>query len=61
MKEKEFNKMVNRLTKRGFIELCPLCSGCVGDTVADVLKVFTNANFSVYQVEDDLFCLRINV
>ena len=63
MKEKKLaiNKILNTLTKKSFIEIEPLCGDCVGEMVNLVLEVFTTAHFDVFQIEDELYVLRISV
>lgn len=63
MKEKKLaiNKILNTLTKKSFIEIEPLCADCTGEIVKLVVDVFTTAHFDVFQIEDELYCLRISV
>ena len=63
MKEKILtpSKIVNVLEKRSFIEINPICADCIGNLVPIILDVFCNAHFDIFQVEGNLYVLRISV
>lgn len=63
MKEKDLSmkRIINKLGKRHYLEICPICDGCACDIIYEVLQYFPNANFNFLQVEDRLYTLRISV
>lgn len=63
MKEKRYSteKILNTLAKKSFIEIEPICDECISDLILILLDVFTNVHFDIFQIEDNLYCLRISV
>ena len=60
-KKMRIEKILDTLEERSFIEIEPLCNECVSDIVYYVIEVFPSAHFDTFQIEDELYCLRINV
>lgn len=63
MKEKKLSnkKIIDTLVKKSFLEIAPICDECICRVMLIVLEVFTSAHFDVFQIEDNLYCLRISV
>lgn len=63
MKEKRLSikRILDTLSKKSFIEINPICSDCIGEIIPLILDVFCNVHFDVFQVEDQLYVLRISV
>ena len=63
MKEKKLSdkKIIDTLAKKSFIEIVPICNECALRVIDLVLNVYVNAHFHIFQVEDEIYCLRINV
>lgn len=63
MKEKLLtpNKIIETLEKRSFMEINPMCADCISDLIPYILDVFCNVHIDIFQVEDDLYVLRISV
>ena len=63
MEEKKLviNKILNTLSKKSFIEIQPICADCAGEIVKIVLDAFNTSHFDVYQIGDELYCLRISI
>lgn len=63
MKEKVLTdqKILDTLTKKSFIEIEPICDECALRIIGLVYEVFTSAHFDMFQIEDNIYCLRISV
>lgn len=63
MKENKLSdkKIINTLIKKSFIEIEPICDECATDIIYIVLQVFTSVHVALFQIEDNLYCLRISV
>lgn len=63
MNEKKITikKITNTLIKKSFIEIVPICDECAAEIIEEVIPMFGSAHFDVFQVEDSIYCLRINV
>jgi aspartate oxidase len=63
MKEKKITikKIIDTLIKKSFIEIVPICDECAAEIIGEVIPVFGAAHFDIFQVEDGIYCLRINV
>lgn len=63
MKEKKLTdkKIINTLTDKSFIEIVPICAECATDIIYMITEVFTSIHVDMFQVEDNIFCLRISV
>lgn len=63
MKEKKISekRILDTLMKKSFIEIQPICDECASDLMLLVVNVFPSAHFDMHQIEDNIYCLRINV
>lgn len=63
MKERKLSdkRIIDTLAKKSFIELVPICDECALRIIDLVFNVFTDVHFHLFQVEDNIYCLRINV
>ena len=63
MKEKKLTdkRIIDTLIKKSFIEIQPICAECATDIIYMVLQVFTSIHVAMFQVEDNIYCLRISV
>ncbi len=63
MKERKLSdkKIINELTKKSFIEIAPICNECVLEVINLVMEIFTDVHCNIFQVEDEIYCLRISV
>ena len=63
MKENKLSdkKILNTLTKKSFIEIEPICDECASDIMLMVVNVFPSSHFDMFQIEDNIYCLRISV
>ena len=63
MKEKILTdkKILDTLANKSFIEIEPVCSECAVRIISLVFEVFTSAHFDMFQIEDNIYCLRISV
>lgn len=63
MKEKVLTdkKILDTLTKKSFIEIEPICNECALRVIDLVLEVFTSVHLDLFQIEDNIYCLRISV
>ena len=63
MKEKVLTdkNILSTLEKRSFIEIEPICNECVLNVINLVLEVFTSVHIDLFQIEDNIYCLRISV
>lgn len=63
MKEKILTdkKILETLEKKSFIEIEPICNECALRVIDLVLEVFTSVHVDLFQIEDNIYCLRISV
>lgn len=63
MKEKRLSekKILDTLVNKSFIEISPICDECASDTMFLVINVFPSAHFDIFQIEDNIYTLRISV
>lgn len=63
MKEKVLTdkNILTTLEKRSFIEIEPICNECALNVINLVLEVFTSVHIDLFQIEDNIYCLRISV
>ena len=63
MKEKKVNdkRIIDTLIKKSFIEIQPVCAECATDIIYMILQVFTSIHVALFQIEDNMYCLRISV
>lgn len=63
MKEKKLTdkKILDTLAKKSFIEIEPICDECALNVIDLVMEVFTSVHVDLFQIEDNIYCLRISV
>ena len=63
MKEKKLTdkRIIDTLIKKSFIEIQPICGECATDIIYMILQVFTSIHVALFQIEDNIYCLRISV
>lgn len=63
MKEKVLTdkKILDTLAKKSFIEIEPICDECALRVIDLAIEVFTSVHVDLFQIEDNIYCLRISV
>ena len=55
------DKIIKELTDKSFCEFTPICLSCICDVLETVTEVFTDIHCDIFQIEDNLYTLRVSV